>query len=565
MTGRARRDSQEVGGRAGVRTPSRGEVVVSGRWPRADSRANRLRRGAPRLRRRIAASIALAVLATLMLSGIGLVLSKRRSLLDTMEASARTYAGLIALPLARLAEEYRASGFERLRSRLGHLMALNSEVERLAVVDVEGRVVLEATRDAVRTAPVGRALERIEDPELLAAVRSLEISARRTQVGGRRVYRVVAPCVEEWGRHAYSLVASFGYERVNRAVLEAIATTSGFLLLGLVVAYLASVPLARNISQHLEQLHEGVLRIARGEFNERVEIRSGDEIEDLANAFNAMARDLHRTVGELRRAYGELLSLDRAKEDLLANVSHELKTPLTALRGYLELLADGQLGPLEPRAERAVEVCQRNLRRLTVRIEEMMMVARVHRGMILPADEPVALGQVIDTAVETLLPRIERKRLYCSLSLPPDLPQVHGSVEHLERVFLNLVDNAIKFTPEEGFIRISAEVAGHGGREGVLVRVADSGVGIPKDKLDRVFDRFYQVDPSSSRAHGGMGLGLALVRTIVEAHGGAVWAESDEGRGATFSVWLPLRRESSGARRAFREPEPETGRSGPVD
>ena len=127
------------------------------------------------------------------------------------------------------------------------------------------------------------------------------------------------------------------------------------------------------------------------------------------------------------------------------------------------------------------------------------------------------------------------------LQVQPDLQAVEANPEQIERVFLNLLDNAVKFTPQGGTVLVIAEACDHEHRGGVLVRIQDSGVGIPPTELIRIFDRFYQVDPSSRRRFGGMGLGLSLVRSIVEAHRGAVWAESEEKIGSSFFVWLPYR------------------------
>jgi signal transduction histidine kinase len=296
-----------------------------------------------------------------------------------------------------------------------------------------------------------------------------------------------------------------------------------------------------------------VRRIADGHLEERVQIRSGDEIQELAEAFNAMADTLQQTIGQLRAAYRELESLDQAKADLVANFSHELKTPLTALRGYVELLAEGGLGPLSPEAERAVSVCAKNVNRLARRIEELVQLSQLEKRTLPDLDrETVQIGQTLHGVVETLLPRIEEKQIVCSIDLAPDLETVSGSPEHLERAFLNLLDNAVKFTPDGGGIRVSAHVHAQDGRPGVLVRVADTGVGIPEGEQLRVFDRFYQVDHSARRRYGGMGLGLSLVRSTVEAHRGLVWVESHEGHGATFFVWLPSRPPDSGALRPAR-------------
>lgn len=491
-----------------------------------------------RLRRRITTSVALVMLVTLVVAGFGMVSAEKRSLTRNMERSARTFVRLLAFPLVAPGTEDEAA-VELLSLKVASYLELNEAVRTLRVVDVNGGVRMTADRVSVATYPPSRR-PRLSDPELMEAVRSSELTATRLpRQDGSGHYRVVAPLSASGEKHLYSLVAEFDYADVNREILRTLLMTGALLLVGLVVVYQVSASLARRVSWGIDKLHEGVLSISRGRFDQPVEVATGDEIEDLAEAFNSMSRELSSTIEELRQAYGELLSLDQAKEDLLANVSHELKTPLTALRGYLELLAEGRHGELDEQARSAVTICRRNLDRLTTRIDEMMQVAEAQRGVMELTMKRVRLTDLLHGVVESLLPRFQRKGVYVSLNLAHDLPSVRGSVEHLERIFFNLLENALKFTPEGGTVRVSAHRDVRGGAVGALVGIADSGPGIPPDRLTRVFDRFYQVDPSARKKYGGMGLGLALVRTYVEAHDGAVWAESEPGAGATFFVWLP--------------------------
>jgi two-component system sensor histidine kinase VicK len=187
-------------------------------------------------------------------------------------------------------------------------------------------------------------------------------------------------------------------------------------------------------------------------------------------------------------------------------------------------------------------VCRKNVQRLSLRVEELVQLAHIDRFTALDAArEEIDLRPILDGVIDTIRPRIEGRGVKFVLQVQPDLTTLEANPEQIERVFLNLLDNAAKFTPEGGSIVIIAEASRHEGREGALIRIQDSGVGIPTTELVRIFDRFYQVDPSSRRRFGGMGLGLSLVRSIVEAHRGAVWAESEEGIGSTFFVWLPFK------------------------
>jgi signal transduction histidine kinase len=253
-----------------------------------------------------------------------------------------------------------------------------------------------------------------------------------------------------------------------------------------------------------------------------------------------MADELVATIRQLREANRELETLDQTKADLVANVSHELKTPLTALRGYLELMSEGGLGVVSDEATRAVMVCRKNVERLSLRVEELVQLSRLDRFTALDsAREEVDLKTVLDGVIDTFRPRMEGGGMHFVLQVQPDLQTIEANPEQIERVFLNLLDNAVKFTPQGGSVLVFAEECDHEQRHGILARIQDSGVGIPPAELNRIFDRFHQVDPSSRRRFGGMGLGLSLVRSIVEAHSGAVWAESEEDVGSTFFVWLP--------------------------
>lgn len=499
------------------------------------------------LRQRIANHLALTVVAILVMSAVLMIVVRHRWVVRSMEDSARTFSALISLPVVNSVELFRNTGAHVLRQRVEEWRSLNQDVIGFELVHVDGQVVLTALGSETVIPSNFDDAHTITDPDLLGAVRSLDVSAERVRGSrGRSRFRVVAPAVEEWGRHTYSLVVYFDYARVNKQLALSVWLLVGSIVVALVLAFATSTVLSRSITRSLGKLQAGVRRIRDGHLNERVEIEGGDEIAELADAFNAMSRDLLRTINDLRDANRELERLDQAKIDLLANVSHELRTPLTALRGYLELLEQGDLGEVTPEATRAVEVCQKNVRRLSYRIEELVQLSRLDTSPHEELDRAtIPVGHLLHGVVETMIPKIEENGIVCSLNLATDLPPAWGHQEYVERVFLNLLDNAVKFTQVGGHIRISAEPYAREDRGGVLVRVADTGMGIPPDQLVRIFDRFYQVDPSSKRRYAGMGVGLSLVRTMVEANQGSVWVESQIGRGSTFFVWLPCSQRSS--------------------
>ncbi len=242
---------------------------------------------------------------------------------------------------------------------------------------------------------------------------------------------------------------------------------------------------------------------------------------------------LRHQTQELQAAYNELKELDKVKEEFVAIVSHELRTPLTFLRGYLELLESGALGPLNEEQKHAVEVMSRRTKSLTEMVNDIIDLQKSKlSAMVL---SPVSLPEIATSLVEEATPSAGEQGIRFELDIPKDLPDVLGDRSRLIRVFDNLIGNAVKFSPEGGVITIGMKDIG----DFVEVHVKDQGVGIPPEKLNDIFRMFYQVDSSTSRRFPGSGLGLSVVKQIIEAHGGTIWAESDGKHGSEFIFRLP--------------------------
>ncbi|MFL6253919.1 MAG: PAS domain S-box protein [Pyrinomonadaceae bacterium] len=231
----------------------------------------------------------------------------------------------------------------------------------------------------------------------------------------------------------------------------------------------------------------------------------------------------------------ELEQANRIKDEFLATLSHELRTPLTAMLGWSRMLRSGQLD--EAGQARAVQVIERNAEAQSKLIEDLLDVSRIITGKLRMEVQPVVLAPVVETAVSGLRPAAEAKRLRLDSSLDPSAGPVAGDPARLQQVVTNLLSNAIKFTPEGGRVEVRLERSGDRAR----IVVSDTGTGISPEALPHVFERFHQADSSNTRAHGGLGLGLAIVRHLVESQGGSVSAQSPgEGLGAVFTVELPL-------------------------
>ncbi len=238
-----------------------------------------------------------------------------------------------------------------------------------------------------------------------------------------------------------------------------------------------------------------------------------------------------------------LRRLEKVRKDFVANVSHELRTPLTSIKGYVEALLDGALSD-PAQAEPFLRIILKQADRLNLLIEDLLQLSQIESGQVALKREPVEIPSLIDRSLAMIKPLADKKRHAIHVAIPPDLPLIQGDDERLGQVLTNLLDNAVKYTPEGGAIEVSGRAVSEGGLPQVELCVADSGVGIPPADRPRVFERFYRVDKARSRELGGTGLGLSIVKHLVEAHRGTVWVEGNRPAGSRFLIRLPALEQS---------------------
>jgi signal transduction histidine kinase len=262
------------------------------------------------------------------------------------------------------------------------------------------------------------------------------------------------------------------------------------------------------------------------------------QILQLQNALNDANRRLERRVQErtldLQRALDRLAELNQLKSNFIANISHELRTPLTHIKGYLDLLLDEELGPLNSQQNSALQVLRRAENRLEHLIEDLIQFSLAARGELSLSLNRTNLGKLIEVEVERSQSKAKLNQVALEARVDDPLPVVEADADKMAWVLSQLVDNAIKFTPKEGRVEITA---GLNGRR-VQVVVNDTGIGIPPERMDEIFEPFHQLDGSATRRYGGTGLGLAMVRRIIEAHGSQVNINSVVGQGTRFEFTL---------------------------
>ena len=230
----------------------------------------------------------------------------------------------------------------------------------------------------------------------------------------------------------------------------------------------------------------------------------------------------------------ELRRLERARRDFVANVSHEFKTPLTAIRGFAETLIGGAVDDTENRS-RFLEIIRAHAARLGRLTDDLLKLARIEAGKWSLDFQPVQAADFIQPCIETARLNAAPRNVSLEISCPRDLPAVRGDLSSLQEIVQNLLDNAIRYSPEGGSVKVAASAR----KEGIRISISDNGIGIPKAEQERIFERFYRVDAARSRESGGTGLGLSIAKHLVEAHGGRIEVDSEVGRGSTFSVILP--------------------------
>jgi signal transduction histidine kinase len=341
------------------------------------------------------------------------------------------------------------------------------------------------------------------------------------------------------GAVAIGLSAASLRELRHRTMTTASLFTSLFTLLAVGAALL----LARAITRPLQALATAADAIARGDFGAQVDVRTGDELGGLARSFNAMAQSLARSRTTLEEYSGALeekvLELERAnhlKSEFLATISHELRTPLNVIIGYVEMLAESEGGSLSSDQQEMLGAIQRYSRLQLDLITDILDFSRLSSGRISFHVERFELEPLLTEIRALYAARLASTRVQLDVVVAADLPPLESDRIKLQEIVRNLVDNAIKFT-EEGVVSVTGQPGETSGW--LRIEVADTGAGMPPEDLEYIFDAFHQVGASSTRGTSGVGLGLSIVKQLVEALGGRVSVTSRVGQGSTFTIDIP--------------------------
>ena len=328
-------------------------------------------------------------------------------------------------------------------------------------------------------------------------------------------------------------------------IYQSLFVTGVLLLIALIPALLLSIFFARRMVRPIQTLHVAATQIGSGTWERRIDIRTGDELEELAETFNQMAarlrasyNNLEQQVAERTRELGEAIteleSASRHKSDFLANMSHELRTPLNAIIGFSEVLLERMFGEINAKQKEYLQDILSSGRHLLSLINDILDISKVEAGHMDLQPGPFDLRFVLQNAVSLVRERATRQGISVAVDVDAGVGAIEADERRVKQILFNLLSNALKFTPAGGRVTLTAAQV----VDAVQISVRDTGIGIRGEDQDRIFEEFQQAGPG--KAVEGTGLGLALAKRFVEMHGGRIWVDSAVGTGSTFTFTLPL-------------------------
>ena len=323
----------------------------------------------------------------------------------------------------------------------------------------------------------------------------------------------------------YVILRGQGYDRSLAELRSSYYVRTGFttFLLALLLTLIVGFSLFFVVTRRLRVLSVAVRAFEHGQMDSRVEIKGSDELGSLARAFNDMAASVETGLEALKEAEGE-------RKELIANISHDLRSPLTSVRGHLEtVLLKGTTMPEAKRTE-YLETALKNVSSFQRLVEELFDLVRLENRQIEVSMEPFGIAELVQDVVLKLKPQAENAGVTIDAGLSDGLPPVNADIGMIERVLTNLIENALRFTDEGGIVKVELEEVD----TGVRVTVIDNGAGIAPEDLPHIFERFYRADKSRDRTVSGTGIGLAIAAEIIALHGGLIDAESTRGKGSRF-------------------------------
>lgn len=354
-------------------------------------------------------------------------------------------------------------------------------------------------------------------------------------------YRTYDLCIDLETLNTVSMERS--YDDVSDSMTYGIWSLSLFSLVSLIAAILFGSSVSRSLTRNFKILTNGAKKIGQGDLGHQIEVRGNDEFSILSRTFNLMSVNLKQRDNELKKknveiekANNDLKKMDTMKSLLLGNVSHELRTPLASIKGHIELVLDEQVGGVNEKQKEMLTIANQDADHLDKLVDELLVVSVIEFGKLHLKKEKIPMEEVVKRSVLRLDRMIDKKEITVENKIIPNNLTIMADNDKIIQVITNLMKNAINFSNIKGKIYVRSLIDGNK----VIISIEDKGIGINGSDLEKIFDKFYQVDPSLTRHIGGVGLGLYICKGIVEAHGGSIWAESRLGEGTKITFTIPM-------------------------
>jgi len=339
---------------------------------------------------------------------------------------------------------------------------------------------------------------------------------------------VAVPIVSHDGSASFVVYIHDNKQTVQNLNAEIMIIILRAVLIGFAIAVIISLIISKTLISPIQGMTKAAEAMADGDFSRKIPVESADEIGVLAKTFNGMAMQIETMLEELKR-------VETLRREFVANVSHELRTPLTNIRSYAETISEDKDIPQELEDE-FLRIIINQSDRMTNIVQDLLELSRHDSGASVLAIEEFSIEQAVRDVYAAIALEARRRKHVLNLELEWKLPSIKGDRAKIEQVLMNIIANALKYTPDGGTIAIYSGTSG----DDVWVKIEDTGVGIPAEDLGRVFDRFYRVDKARSRESGGTGLGLSIAKEIIARHGGDITIESTPGIGTSVTVRLPV-------------------------
>jgi len=449
---------------------------------------------------------------------------QKQSLLN----KSRTYSKLATKPIGDSYNLYYSSGYFRFREQVEGYLDLNRDISRFQLISPTGKIIFDSVE--IDSGSDVSSRSDLEDKAIISAVNKNKKS--EFSVNSNDINQIIEPYSDDFGTRPFSIRYFVTYESVYESINQSIVTTLLLALVALIITLVSTTYLVHiSILAPLVRIVQSAKEISHGNLAKVIKLESKDELGELAISLNQMT-------GKLKKNIEDLKQLDKMKDEFIFLASHNLRTPLTIIKGYTErLLESAVLGAEEKESLSKVSQSTKDLEATTESLLNLVALEKSNKPLIKKA---VDLPDILRKAVNALSETAAEKKINFILELPGEgFPKIEADPQRLPQAFSGLVDNAIKFNKAGG--KVTVRLAKKDNQ--ALVSVSDTGIGIPEEEKDLIFKKFHRATDILTYNYEGIGLGLYLTKLIIEAHQGKIWFESKKGVGTTFYVEIPVKEE----------------------